>query len=1375
KGNVSQWVKGKLLIKLNTKENLLQLKRELPFKKYQIEAIQPAFPRLQQMDKTYRISFKKTELTQELITQIAALPYIEYIEQIPIYQTFYTPNDLHPAQWNLSKIQAQTAWDFVRGDANIVVAIVDDAVELTHEDLAANIWQNEGEIANNGVDDDENGYVDDVQGYDVADGDNNPNPPSNANPHHFSHGTHCAGIVSAVTDNNKGIAAIGGNVELIVVKTKESATSGGSLQAGMEGVEYAIAAGADVISMSWGGPAYSQTLQDLMSIAHQKGITLVAAAGNSDTDAPMYPASYEHVISVGATTQEDERAFFSNYGTAIDVMAPGFEIWSTVAGNGYDFKNGTSMACPLVAGLAGLMLSYDANISPNDIEDCLKSSAENIDAQNSAYVGDIGAGRINAFEALACLQVPPTAFFEANLEAACAGEAIQFFDQSLGADIDTWAWTFENASPSFSNLKNPIVSFDSNGSFEVELTVTNPLGSHTISKTIEIQPPTATISGNSIITEGSNTAFKITFTGSPPYYVTYTDGETEQSIGDIVENPFYFVFSPEKTATYSLVSMSSAVCEGTVEGEAKVTVLPPPEYAEATGSGLPVWAFTSSQNSQCEIFTWFPEEDWQYMDCPFNSIFVASGVGLTPCGEPQFYVYHTGDEIPNQLFITDLNGQPLHIEGMNALHHNKELQVVPVPDTINEWYVIYSIYTDVILAGGRTPYTPTNVVYSRFFYDGNSFSFIEKDVILEANGQVRTYTHGKAVSQRMGADEDFHYLYTCRRKSNSNTLSLDRFIIDNQNIRWDKGTNTTSENFWNLTIADSPIEISPKGDKMVVVSRNQSYTASDLLIFDLEPFGLSSMQKISLGKLTLMPDFENLFEPMKLEDVANTVAGLGFLKNMSRKIFDAEFSPSGDFLYFSNGGYVSSNYTNITYLGQIDLTTPYPYQMRLQVQTTPDDNYDVETGRGCAYTQACLNKFNPINQIELGYDGRLYFQKRTTDKLYVVPETNLPMPQRLIPGEVDLSTPESPNFPLNGALSMFSQSIDGYQYISPNFAKFNIPVQIEDCNGCLDAEELPVTVELQTADGELVKSEILSECPAAIEVCLDISQQYRLFYNGMYIEDILKDGKLWDELPYAFRQNIDIELILEEVSPLCLGAEPQILQVTPIGGTFSGNGVENGVFYPSIAGLGTHTIYYEYTDVQTECMALESIEIEVVGLEIDAGISPTICPTESVQLQASNAPNYLWTPSIGLNQTDIANPIASPTQTTTYRVETMDANGCTAIDEVTVYVAPIPKMDFYDLDTTICKGDTLEIDLSETIAPISNYTYQWSPTEGLSNPNIANPIVSLSESKSYTLWLENEIGCGTINPVFFQVEVLEATLDLGENLQAACGENITLN
>ncbi len=1372
--NKPLYTKGELLLKLHSKTTLPQLEEKIPYKKYGIQSLQPIFKNLPSLQSVYRLQFTHLQFTDELRQTLEETQLLEYVEKSPAYHTFHTPNDLHPSQWSISKTDAQTAWDYVQGSESVVVAIVDDAVELTHEDLTANIWQNTNEIAGNGVDDDENGYVDDVQGYDVADQDNNPNPPSNADAHHFSHGTHCAGIVSAATDNNRGIAAIGGNVQLMAVKTKENATSGSSLQAGLEGIEYAIAAEADVISLSWGGAAYSQTMQDLLEIAHQQGITLIAAAGNSDTNAPMYPASYDHVISVGATNQEDEKAFFSNYGSKIDVMAPGFEIWSTVAGNSYDFKNGTSMACPLVAGLTGLMLSYDANLSPDDIEDCLKSTCENIDAQNSAYIGEIGGGRINAFEALSCLRVPPTAHFEANLEAACVGEAVQFFDKSLGADIDTWAWNFENGTPSFSNLQNPIVSFTSNGIHEVTLTVSNSLGNHALTKNFTTQPPTATVSGNSTITEGSNTAFKVTFTGSPPFSITYTDGQTQETISGILENPYYVVFSPSKSATYTLISMDSAGCEGETGGQAKVSVLPPPQYEAATGSGLPVWPFVSSAENTCETWTWFPEENWEYNSCPFNGPFSASGVGLTPCGEPLFYVYHTGEIDSNQLFVADVNGQPLHTEGMNALEINKELQVVPVPEVFNEWYVVYSIFTDEVLAGSHTQFTPTNIVYSRFFYDGTSFSFIEKDVILEAGNQVRTYTHGKAVSQRMGNNEDFHYLYACRRSWNSNALSFDRFILDSENIRWDKSTSSTQEAFWNLTIWGSPMEISPKGDKMVVVVRNQSYTANDLLIVDLEQFNLSSIRRIQLGRLILMPDFENLFEPMRVEEVAENVEGLGFLQNMQRKVFDAEFSSSGDFLYFSNGGYVSSNYTNLTYLGQIDLTTPYPYQVRLQVQTTPDDSYDVDTGRGCVYTSACLSKYNPINNIELGYDGRLYFQKRTTSQLYAVPDANLPMPQRLIPGNVDLSTPESPNIPVNGALSAFPQSIDGYQYIPPNFAKFNIPIQIEDCNACLETENFPVTVELQTAEGELIQTATIDECPDAIEVCLEISRQYRLFYNGMYIEDILEEGKLWEELPYIFRQNMDVELILEEVLPICLGTPPIALQASPTGGDFSGEGVENGFFDSVLAGLGTHTIYYEYTDAATECVALESIKIEVVGVEIDAGIPPTICPNESVELQASNASNYLWSPSNDLSATDISNPIATPSQTTTYRVETTDENGCTAWDEVTVYVAPLPVLEPLEVDTSACGTTVLEVDMSDKIIPISDYSYRWIPMNGVSNPNIAQPIISLSESRTYTLEVENVMGCVASQEVAFNVELGETALELGDNQQINCGENLTL-
>jgi subtilisin family serine protease len=245
---------------------------------------------------------------------------------------------------------------------------------LTHEDLAPNIWVNPNEIANNGIDDDNNGYIDDINGYDVADNDNNPNPPTNASSSVFSHGTHCAGIASARSDNGIGIASPGFVSKIMAVKTKFNSSTGATLERAYQGLEYAIAANPTIISMSWGGYSYSQTYQELIDVAISKGIILVAAAGNADVDFPMYPAGYNGVISVGATDQNDMKASFSNYGTSIDIMAPGVSIWSSFAttNSSYGYYSGTSMACPIVAGICALLKSKKPSGTPSQIEQCLE-------------------------------------------------------------------------------------------------------------------------------------------------------------------------------------------------------------------------------------------------------------------------------------------------------------------------------------------------------------------------------------------------------------------------------------------------------------------------------------------------------------------------------------------------------------------------------------------------------------------------------------------------------------------------------------------------------------------------------------------------------------------------------------------------------------------------------------------------------------------------------------------------------------------------------------------------------------------------------------------------------------------------------------------
>ena len=356
-----------------------------------------------ELDSIYRVIFPNALQVDALSAALAALPYVEFAEKNPIMTEFNTPNDLQSGQWSLEKIQAELAWDYSTGSTDVLVAVLDDAIAIDHEDLSANIYINTAE--QNGLpllDDDVNGRSDDVNGFDVADGDNDPRPPANAsgNSDGFAHGTHVAGIVSAATNNGTGMASIGYNTKILPVKIGRD--SDAALVAAGDGLYYAMRSGVDIINMSFGTSTNAATLKALVAQINAAGILMVAAAGNDGNQELNYPAAYPEVISVGATNQNDEKASFSNYGNTIDVMAPGVGIYSTLpeGNNTYGNYDGTSMATPLVSGLAALVVSHFPGISSVQVRNKIEGGCEDISAQNPGMSGMLGAGRINAYHTI---------------------------------------------------------------------------------------------------------------------------------------------------------------------------------------------------------------------------------------------------------------------------------------------------------------------------------------------------------------------------------------------------------------------------------------------------------------------------------------------------------------------------------------------------------------------------------------------------------------------------------------------------------------------------------------------------------------------------------------------------------------------------------------------------------------------------------------------------------------------------------------------------------------------------------------------------------------------------------------------------------------
>ncbi|MGM0479542.1 MAG: S8 family serine peptidase [Bacteroidota bacterium] len=466
---------------------LQNLEAYASIRQFGIKTFRKAFPDVgdPKLDDIYRLEIQDASKVMDVIQLLERDEHVNYAERVPFLEKTLTPDDPDfnaSTQWALFQVNAEQAWNVSAGSSNVTVAIVDDAVETTHSDLSAAIWSNTGESNNNGTDDDNNGYIDDKNGYDVADDDNDPNPDNPINS--YDHGTHVAGIAGAATNNSTGIASIGFGIDIIPVKSTNSSSA---ITHGYEGIIYAVAAGADVINMSWGGSGSSNTAQNIITYADNQGAILVAAAGNDNVSSVFYPAGYSEVLAVASTTTGDNKSSFSNYGSWIDISAPGSAIYSTVPGDGYATKQGTSMASPMVAGLAGLMLSENSAVTPGDVVNCILSTADDIDGANPSYAGELGAGRINAEAAMNCMTGltgnAPVADFTANTTNILEGDNVIFSDMS-NYNPNNWTWTFNGGNPNtYSGSNPPAIVYNNAGTYEVSLTVSNGNGSDTETKT----------------------------------------------------------------------------------------------------------------------------------------------------------------------------------------------------------------------------------------------------------------------------------------------------------------------------------------------------------------------------------------------------------------------------------------------------------------------------------------------------------------------------------------------------------------------------------------------------------------------------------------------------------------------------------------------------------------------------------------------------------------------------------------------------------------------------------------------------------------------------------------------------------------------------
>jgi subtilisin family serine protease len=359
------------------------------------------------------------------VMEYLSCPDVEYAESNQIGEYYGIPNDENfSKQWYLhntgqvflnhngrnysgnpdADIDATEAWDIEKGNPDVVIAILDSGIDYTHPDLIDNIWNNIDEIPDNGIDDDNNGYIDDIMGWDFY---NNTNDPEDD----LGHGTMCAGIAAAVSDNEIGVAGVCQNCKIMPIKAGIP-----SVLNVIKAIRYATDNGADIISMSFGMRRRSFLVKNTIKYAYNKGVLLCASAGNSNRFIKPFPAGYDNVIAVGATDKDDNRAYFSNFGKWVDIAAPGHLIFTTFPTyhvrmfdydmspspnitQNYSWGGGTSASSPIVAGVAALLLSKDPSLTPAEIKALL---CGNVDPYNSEKY--IGTGRVNAQKALAALE-----------------------------------------------------------------------------------------------------------------------------------------------------------------------------------------------------------------------------------------------------------------------------------------------------------------------------------------------------------------------------------------------------------------------------------------------------------------------------------------------------------------------------------------------------------------------------------------------------------------------------------------------------------------------------------------------------------------------------------------------------------------------------------------------------------------------------------------------------------------------------------------------------------------------------------------------------------------------------------------------------------
>ena len=448
----AQFTPGELLIRVTApaQAELEYLHAKSPLQKLHdrmgVRSVYRLFPHLTHpksnpnLERIYLLRFQIPVDLHTIKAGYAAHPLIEATEFNYVRQTQASeiiPNDPRfEEQWNLSLIDMPGAWAIEKGNPEVIIAVVDTGFDYTHEDLASQTWINVDEIPNNGIDDDNNGYIDDVHGWDFSqtpssDGNENSQNGDNDPIDESGHGTHVAGIIGAAVDNDVGIAGVAWNCTLMPIRG--AGVAGIRDNRSASAIVYAVNNGARVINMSWGGRERSFVLRDAVDYAYARGVLMIAASGNESEGDSIFPAGYRKVISVAATEQHKQKFYQSNFGASIDIGAPGNVILSTHINNRYRTLSGTSMATAHVSGVAGLIISKRPSLTHEEVRQILISTADPITESPEL----VGAGNLNAARALMASSSLRAHILSPETHSGGSNQ-IEFVGTAGGFKFDTW-------------------------------------------------------------------------------------------------------------------------------------------------------------------------------------------------------------------------------------------------------------------------------------------------------------------------------------------------------------------------------------------------------------------------------------------------------------------------------------------------------------------------------------------------------------------------------------------------------------------------------------------------------------------------------------------------------------------------------------------------------------------------------------------------------------------------------------------------------------------------------------------------------------------------------------------------------------------------